>query len=462
MNREEYLRNYKSEILEILANIFQCFSMLFILILTFQAGYLFIEKAFIICQKTVGILEFCGKYDMFAGFGAFISLVVSKTLRYINGYRESINKYTILENLDLILLFIFLIYSLLSTIFAYRQDLVWFGNSYNYEGFLMVICYATIYVSCKAAKNENFKKLILITFLVIANVMCITAILDNEYSISSVFYSIRMIFLNSNHYGYYISIVSILSAGCILFSKTLLQRILSSISFSICFYNSFLSQSEGSIMGVIAGGVFLIVAYFCVSKKKDNDFFINLALLVGLFLLVFIIAEKSGLSSFIAQIKRYLGIVSDSNSGDEEIGSLGSGRVALWKNAFCIMEVSPFIGKGLDTYWNNIDPNILTQLPSDYLDMPHNEYLQIGENLGIIPMCLYIIGLLFIIVKSVVYKRSLKPIQVIFLGAAFSYMISGFFGNTFTYTYPYFLIVLGLAQDCLYSKEDKKAIQQLS
>ena len=462
MNREEYSSSYKNEILEILANIFQCFSMLFILVLTFQAGYIFIEKSFVIQRKAAELLAFSGKYNMIAGFGAFISLVVSKTLRYINGYREKINKYTLLENVDLILLFIFLVYSLLSTIFSYRQDLVWFGNAYNHEGFIMVVCYATIYISCKAAKNENFKKLILITFLVIANVICIFAFFNNIFDFSRVFYTNRMIFVNSNHYGYYISIVSILSAGCILFSKTKNQRILSSISFSVCFYNSFISQSEGCILGVIAGVVFLIVAYFCVTKKRDKNFYINLAILVALFFLIFMIAEKTGDSSFFAQIKKYLGIASDESSGDEEIGSLGSGRVALWKNAIAIMKESPIIGKGLDTYWNNIDPNILNKLPSDYLDMPHNEYLQIGENLGIIPMCLYIIGLIFIIVKSVVFKRSLKPIQVIFLGAAFSYMICSFFGNTFTYTYPYFLIVLGLAQDYLSSKEDKKAIQQLS
>ena len=459
---KEYLENYKSDYLELLASVFQYMAMAFLLILAFQAGYLFIENMFKIFRKAAGLFDFCGKYNMFAGFGAFISLAISKLLRYINGYREKINRYTILENVDLILLFIFLLYSLLSTIFAYRQDLVWFGNTYNHEGFLMVFCYSVIYTSCKAVKNDKFKKVILITILVIANAICIAAIIDNIFGTLKFLNSIRMIFVNSNHYGYYIVIVSMLSAGCILFSKNLLQIIVSSISFSVCFYNSFISESEGCILGVIAGVVFLIVAYFCVAKKRDKEFYINLALLVGLFFLIFILVEKLGEYSFFAQIKKYLGIASDESSGDEEIGSLGSGRIALWKNAVAIMKESPWIGKGLDTYWKDIDPNISSKLPSDYLDMPHNEYLQIGENLGIVPMCLYIIGLVFIIVKSVIFRKTLKPVQVIFLGAAFSYMISSFFGNTFTYTYPYFLIVLGLAQDYLSTKEDKKAIQQLS
>ena len=157
---------------------------------------------------------------------------------------------------------------------------------------------------------------------------------------------------------------------------------------------------------------------------------------VGRFGAVYAYFGSFGQDELFVDIGNVLNPSSGGGSGGNS--SAGTGRFGLWKRTISVIKKVPWFGKGLDLYYAN-------NIYDSSLDVPHNEYLAIASNIGIPGLLMYLTAIVWWFVRAIVQKKHLKGFDLVLLATAFAYLISAFFGNSFTYTYPYFLVFFALS-----------------
>lgn len=148
--------------------------------------------------------------------------------------------------------------------------------------------------------------------------------------------------------------------------------------------------------------------------------------------------------------------------GSKNIEDIGSGRGYIWSRSIPLLKDTLLLGNGPDTF-----PIVFPQ--SDYvgkanncktpytlIEKPHNFYLMIGIQTGIISLISFLVFYLIYLMKSFrIYKNNnfstLKArIGLGCLVSTLSFMISGFFNDSSLQTTPIFIVLLGLGMDINY------------
>lgn len=327
------------------------------------------------------------------------------------------------------------IWTMISTAMAEKQNIVWGGNSYNVEGFWAVVKYGTIFLDAYLIKSAKFKKLFCSTLVISGAIMGAILLLVNIYDIPFYFHFTRSVYWNSNHYGYALSVSATLAVGLALYDKKIWKKVLYLLCFGVLHANMLVSDCFGSFMGEICG--IIAVVLFYLLKERNKELLIGILAVVLVFVGVTAVLETTRISNVVTE--DLLGVVKD--TGDitqgEASGSEGSGRWELWVKTIEVIKKVPLYGKGLDCYYNN-------NLIDSSLDMPHNEYIQIASNVGLPTLIFYMSAIIGIYVRAFLSRREIEKESIICLGAGVGYLVSALFGNTFTYTYPFLLIVLAL------------------
>lgn len=341
----------------------------------------------------------------------------------------------VLSRWELIALFLAFLWTLISCLVAVKQDIVWFGNWYNKEGFLEVLAYGIIFLDAYLVSSRNFKKTI--CYLLVLSGAIVGACLLVAYISGAPFIlsPLLSIYRNSNHYGYALAVSTVLAGGLFLSEKKVYMKGLFALCFCLLHANLLVCDSLGALIGEIAGLVALGVFFFI---KREKGALISLVILFGLFLVVSITFEASGLSSVFIEFNSAQSSASNIVQG-EATGKEGSSRWGLWVKTIEVIKEVPLFGKGLDCYYQNnlIDPS---------LDMPHNEYLQIASNVGVPALIFYLVGIGGICLKCLKGIKKINTVSVITLCASVGYLVSALFGNTFVYTYPFMLIMLAFSR----------------
>ncbi len=349
------------------------------------------------------------------------------------------------SNIEIWLLAIALIYTIVSTMIQYFTNLylgdnksfLFFGNNYNREGLIAVLFYAMIFIASYTLNNEKHKKIVLASIIVSAVVIgaTIVGILMSGANLQSKWYALRVvagIFNNSNHNGYFMCVAAMLAAMLAIYSKNPIITIICSLAYVLSSFCLLISECLGSHIGLVLGLIFMVIVTFITNRKYNW----KIILILGLGIAVFAAAELTKLSNLFSDytrmIKGILEIGKDASS--DAAGASGSGRWSLWMGTLDVIGQSPWIGKGLDCYYSN---NYYNQK----LDMPHNEYIQLASNVGIPVLILYLAAILLSYFRALKLRKTVTEMEMIGLVCAFAYCVSAFFGNTFTYTYPYFLIL---------------------
>lgn len=331
-------------------------------------------------------------------------------------------------SIEVVFLLLALFWSFIATIFASRQDIVWFGNSYNKEGFFSILGYGAIAVSAYMIKNEDRKKLIKL-FVLTSVIPASYLLFVNVFSIKSVISPTHSIYRNSNHYGYALCVLSVVSAGLMIYEKKAWQKVLYGYCFTVLNANLLVSDCFGAHLGQIVGLVCLIVIRLIEAKKLVP----TILFLVGLMAISTTILEVTKITNIGDDYKSLFSDVSDITSGGAS-GGEGSHRYGLWEETIEVIKKSPFFGKGLDCYFSNND---LAKI-----DMPHNEYLQIASNVGVPVLLFYLAFLVTVYIKAIRERAKLFDTQKVALVGGVGYLFSAFFGNTFLYTYPILIIMI--------------------
>lgn len=184
--------------------------------------------------------------------------------------------------------------------------------------------------------------------------------------------------LNPNVLGAVLAVSVVLSATLALMkSLHRAARVAAGLACLLCVASLLLTGSRGAMLGLAAA---LVLAPFVVGRgRRAATAALVAATAVGLWVALNTVAPESAADRLVA------------------VTSTGSGRVDLWTIAGRMIDDRPFIGVGADNYRVTSVHYLLepgTIVADDYIVdnpvVPHNIYLQVFAELGVVGLTLYL------------------------------------------------------------------------
>lgn len=345
--------------------------------------------------------------------------------------------------LPLIILTLFLFWSLISCLLAEDKHMAFYGRMPMYDCWSIYFLYGGFILSGLILANNKDKTLVLVKCLIaVALFQAVISLMDNSVTdclcIISPFtncFHYQSVFYNTNHYGYYILITSLVTGFSFIYSKNIYEKLFLIIVFALFIHLLILNNTLGAYLALLFSLLFVIVWKFLNKEPKK----LTSAILLAVFILVTVITAKTSDNT----VNSFLGMFTDLNAlmNNENLDSVGSGRGELWKNAILCIREQPIFGCGFQNDG---------AYPLEILTLPHNIFLQMAKYTGIPGAIIYIS---VFVVGAIRLMRKRKVISPITKSAAFiivGYLMSAFFGVSKFYTSPYFLIIFGIClKECL-------------
>ena len=324
-------------------------------------------------------------YLLIFSFYLLPKLIICK----LNSKKSISSKTNILERPEILIFIIFLVWLFISCFFAQSKSIAFFGVDGNgsmfEEGYIQFLAYALMFYFAFSINNENKKFFIIKSICIISAIVAILCFIDPNGHIFPAFFNTyphSAMFINSNHYGYYLSMVILLSLGMCFFEKQLWQKILFGALCVTLSIQLLLNGSLGPEIAVCAALLLFPFAYRIFKQKWNAFTFIPPAT----FLIFAAFINHGQFYSDFA--KTIVQLFSVGNAPSEELETFGTGRMALWIHSFELIKNYPLFGIGLGNFTIN-----------GAVDRPHNEYLQYAVNGGIIASLLYISALCIMFVR---------------------------------------------------------------
>lgn len=393
------------------------------------------------------------------GIAIFIGWFIYKLIK-------SSNKKEFLKKIIPIFFFTaYMIWTLVSCIFAENKKNVFEGTGYRKEGYFMYLNYAGFFLCAFLLDSDQLRKIILNTIIVVTTLMAILS-LCVSMKINPVFFNMYFVntsrktayFSQFNHYGYFLMISLMACFGMYMTEKNKKIKVLYLISFAFISYMLIYNNTFGCYLAVT---ISLILYTIYVIIKKKNIVTTLCAILIFVILSCTVKENNINLAYYnikgiVKDIKaivtRVINIKEDDDEIEKDFEKAGTNRVKLWKYGLQFFAENPILGYGPDNLDSKYDSvGIIDQ------DRPHNLLIQLATTSGLPGLILYVTAVGIIIIKGI--KEFLKKDEKgqIFLLVVITYLISAMFGNSMYYTSPYFFIFLGfLMNSNFYDKKELK------
>ena len=238
------------------------------------------------------------------------------------------------------------------------------------------------------------------------------------------------VFSHFNHFGYYLTLVLLASAGMAVLDKSRIFQAVGWLSFTLNTIVLIRDDTFGCYLAVAFGIVFAQIVHFIIHKRTNKALWGVMGLYLGISLIMGFWYDTV--------FRNFLMLFFDLGKiiSDEDAGHAGSSRWAIWGKTLELISQRPLTGWGIDTQSEVLRPT--------GCDRSHNEYLQQMLFFGVPAGLLYIWGILEVYLHGLRNKLKLDEPTLIALIAAFGYLVSAFFGNTTYYVSPLFFCLLGL------------------
>lgn len=346
--------------------------------------------------------------------------------------------------LPIYILTVFMIWTFISCIFAENKDYAFRGTPYRGDGYLSYIAYSGFFFSAFLIKDELKKKRLMNIFLLTVILNIIMAELVNNSLLTNIIVNMRVdttVFLQFNHYGYYLLMATVTSLFLGITEKNKIIKTIYIIIYMCVLYYLIINNTFGCYLALAATLILFLV--YCLYKKKNIVFSI-LAILI--FILTSMINQEvsiitsSNINIFFGDIKNIFTSVSTGKTEEmqEVLEASGTNRGKLWKYGIKFFFENPILGYGPE----NLGDKYLAVGADN--DRPHNLLIQLGTTSGIIGLISYISAIAIIWIRGLNKSNFDKPVHMMALGVVTAYLISAMFGNSMYYTSPYFFIFLGL------------------
>lgn len=374
--------------------------------------------------KSCEMIEYKEKNNIFIFLGVFIFTIGTFTL---DSFLSTLQVETFYLILTLILFTLaFLLSS--SGIVVYKVEIMWF---FFLIYFLLNMAYHGSFIKIYFMDVLAFTFMVLFLLLVKINVryyitsMKIMLILAIIYAFSSIFQYTNMdlyskliiprfspseteellrIYRRGNYTGFtwqtaFISGYIIYGLGIITFTyryvKSRMNRLLMLLSVPLLFFSLFLAGKRAHLLFMI---VALIITFIFSTEMKK--FFIQLVkvvlgILLGIVGLILSLSFVSFDSE--SQIGKVINRINETIEGFMAGEDITSGRIYLYDYAFQLFNETPILGIG----WRTFSEMSVGVLNNDRGSHPHNIYFQLLTELGIIGFILFIIPVIYVLIKTI-------------------------------------------------------------
>ena len=318
------------------------------------------------------------------------------------------------------------------------------GHPYMFESIFSYMLYPTCYFFCGAMLWQNQYKCGLLYLLLFSAVPINFFSLMDEWVEPVPFFlgaGVSAVFHNSNHYGYYLTLVIITSLILFVYEEKLLWKIFDALSAALGIMVLIPNNTLGAYLAVLV----VLIAFIIYCMKCDKAHFKLAVVAFGEFMLVTLCLSFSYhtiLSSFVTLFGDLGMIISDPFESD----SAGSSRWRLWKGTVENMGESPLLGFGVEGLLN-----------THHVGTPHNEILQYMEFFGIPAALIYLSAVITVIATILKRSKEFSPMTLVCFCVTVGYFVSSMFGVAIYYTTPFMYIFLGLTySEWMHGKSGKK------
>ena len=369
---------------------------------------------------------------------------------YIN-FEKNNNKKIYLKNLiPIFILVLYMLWTFISSFNAENKHIAFNGTEYRKEGYFTYLAYAGIFGLAFCINSEKLKKILLYLFLIIALLSTIFAQFAEHGYFNHFFWSVdakTASFFQFNHYGYYLLIANAIACSLFITEKNKFFKILNLIIYSYLLYYLIFNDTFGCYLALILDLIIFLI--FCIIKKYKK---ISIIILISTFILisVFSIHFNNYVATNITVFKDDIQTIISVDSPESQILDTGTHRMGLWINGIKFFIKKPILGYGPEQLENKYTEVGISQ------DRPHNLLIQLATTSGFPGLILYISSILIILLRSFKIFNIKNLLHTVCMFSSIAYLISSMFGNSMYYTSPYFFLLLGFLFNELLKLEQKQ------
>lgn len=359
-------------------------------------------------------------------------------------------------------LFVFMAFTVFSTISSVDIEIGLYGFPYRYEGMFTLLFYGFLYLNTKLLKDRKHIIWCISIILFDVFIQLIPSILQEVGWFQKIIFmydvnDITGFTENANFLGSIMCTLSILSLSYFLIYKKNYYYLL---TFIVAYIVLLMANSSGPYLS-FAFTLILMIIYALIKKLKIwKRLLICIVLIVGIYPLVLNGNDKitPEIKSNFNYLFNLIKIDTKDNNTDKEkdnnnqtdvapinpsseidtVNKLGNGRIRIWRNVLKSVKKKPFIGYGPDNlglvYERSVDDSAIA-------DKAHNIYLHILVSSGLFALLGYLVWAISLCIKALKSKDSLINALVF---AVIAYSVQGFFNINVSEVTPYFYLLIGL------------------
>ena len=369
-----------------------------------------------------------------------------------------------------LLIYLLLLFGLISTVFALDVELAMWGSVYRFEGFIQICCYYFLFLNSRFITRKDL-------IVKIINTLIIVGILQAIYSFLQVFVRGDYIYVkyeivkyrssgfigHPNMLGSYIVLTLMLCLGMyFLYGKHKKFYLISSI---LLYINLILAESTGPFYGFLVALIFMFIYLFKEKKINLKHIVVTSGLCLILLYGVTFISEKWCENRFNDRFTNDFTITGDikttfttfrdiitknvkeNNFGVSDIESYGNNRIWLWTRSINLIPKYWLHGTGIDCFGIAFNDSLseedksISYLGGAYFDRAHNEYLHLVITQGLLTLITYLTFVFLVFIYGLKSKDTLVWILMFgFVG----YAVQAFTNISVYNVAPFFFITMGL------------------
>ena len=373
-------------------------------------------------------------YPASAAF-AFVSLILALIVRGRN--RKGVKSF-IRDNTPIVLFVLTFMLMLISLSQNWRENALILtvpptrGESFVMQAANLVL----LFPAASLLRSSRLKLLLFRLFEVASWFLVLAAFILQDQEKSSLYdgmcYGFESIYVNTNFYGYVLSLSVPLAAALYVAEKNRSWEVFSFITLVLNTVALVINNTMGAWIACIFAAVFMIVVHKIVDKKISRKVMISISVFVLTLIITGVITGK--LQYNFLRLFGDLGII----AAGENIDSIGSSRGYIWKWTIRFIKENPLFGIGFEGV--AFEPFVETTKNF----RPHNEYLQYALFYGIPAGICYFLGCFSVFLRGLLYKDEISDMSLVALTSAFGYLVSAFFGLTVYCIAPLMFLMLGM------------------
>lgn len=327
-----------------------------------------------------------------------------------------------------------------------------FGIPVRYLGIFNMFAFIIIYMKVSGyIERVSFRHTVLMGFLTVADAVALSAIYEQYIGDIPAYQGktgIAAIFVNSNHYGYFLAMAIMIGIGYYIHEGRK-KAAFGAFSAALNLFVLAINNTLGAMLSVGLCTVVTVILVLVSEKKSENSIKTAeiraltetakraLALATfGVIAVIGVIAVSEAVRNSIVVLFRDFGsIIAGTSTGEE-----GSGRWSVWQTVISYITEKPLFGFGCEGITMRL-------MEATGIGDAHCEPLTYAAYYGIPGALLYLTGVGAAAVRYFRNRHNLPPYcRIAFLGAA-AYFISSLVGIPIFNTAPFFFIFMGMSAE---------------